>query len=78
MLHPCPANGCSKAFGSTKALSAHITHCKFIPGTIRATAKSYANLDDDGRARKKQKTSMADDEEQDAEDIDIEVSHGLF
>ena len=44
-----------------------------MAGTIASTAKYYVELDDE-RARKRQKTSEAGDEEEDAEAIDFEVS----
>ena len=69
----CPGQGCSKQFDSYKALSAHQARCKFMPGTIASTAKYYVELDDE-RARKRQKTSEAGDEEEDTEAIDFEVS----
>jgi len=74
----CPAEECSKEFGSFKALSAHTTRCKFMPGVMAATAKHYVELGNSMGARKRRRTSfstVAGDEEEmdDAGATDFEV-----
>jgi hypothetical protein len=76
-MHSCPALRCPKKFPTFKALSAHQARCKFMPETVTAAARLYAEHGEGAGARKRQRMSLSpragDEELGDTEAADFEV-----